>query len=99
MLTFLIIFGMGVLAAVVFVGWVLVSGTRTLWRFVTGQVGTTMEGGTAGGQPRCRNGGCGTINPVQARFCRRCGSPMTVAVSKIAQRTDGVRPVAVAAVR
>jgi hypothetical protein len=99
MLLFLLIFGLGALAAIVFAGWVILTGARTLWRFVTGEVGTATQGSIATGDPRCRNGGCGTVNPVQARFCRRCGSSLGATVPMSPPRADRVQSTAMSAVR
>ena len=99
MLLFLLIFGLGTLAAIVVAGWVILSGARTLWRFVTGEIGAPTQASVAAGDPRCANGGCGTINPPQARFCRRCGSPLGAAVPMAPPRADRLQSTAMSAVR
>jgi hypothetical protein len=93
MLSFLMVIVVAILAAVVFTVWVIITGTRSLWRLVAGQVAPPRPD-TAGG-PRCNNSGCGTINPAQARFCRRCGSAMGSAVqAPTFPRADRSRSVA-----
>ncbi len=80
-MTWLLLFIVVVVTPVVFVGWVILAGTRSLWRLVAGEVRTMPSTAATTAGPRCNNSGCGTINPTQARFCRRCGSAMGVSAS------------------
>ena len=80
MLTFLLIVAVALVVAAAFTVWVVVVGTRSLWRLIAGEVNAPAVDRVTTAGPRCPHGGCGTINPAQARFCRRCGSPMTTAV-------------------
>lgn len=49
-------------------------------------VGKALRGGPSRGQQRtlasgryiCRNGSCGHANPTVARFCSRCGRPLSM---------------------
>ena len=79
-ITVILIFcGIMLMAAVVFGGWLIVA----IARWVTRMIGSMVRGdgssqpfalsgpaphGVRCGQPKCR-----TVNPEQARFCRRCG--------------------------
>ncbi|MEA2708941.1 MAG: hypothetical protein QOF78_1542 [Phycisphaerales bacterium] len=74
-----------VLAPFLFVGWViflvvraivggLSHGTRAI-------AGAAANGGAIaqGHTQRCPTGGCHAVNPVDARFCRRCGHGLPAA--------------------
>ena len=72
-----------VLFAVLFVGWMLffvwVIGQilRGLWLGVSRLTGLGNHRRTARLNTRlCSRFRCGAMNPVQANFCRRCGSPL-----------------------
>jgi hypothetical protein len=78
MLSFGVFIALVLLAGVVFVISVLVAVIRTFWRLIVGPPSQAipMSATATSAGPRCRNSGCGTVNPTQARFCRRCGSSM-----------------------
>jgi hypothetical protein len=88
-----VLIGAFVIATCVSVGWIFWSVAKGTTRAVFG----SLSG--AGGAPkaprlgatnaqRCRRHGCGADNPREARFCRRCGTPLTFA------RSAGVRKAA-----
>lgn len=66
-----------------FVGWVIVTIVRTIVGAVThsARAVTHAASGVAlpGHSVRCPQPGCLAINPVDARFCRRCGRGMPAA--------------------
>lgn len=79
-----------ILAAGLFCMWVVV----LLFRFarsVIVSVWRLVFGGTPATQKRvaCRNPQCGAANPEMARFCRRCGQPMSGVMRVVSERAAG----------
>ena len=79
-LTIFLFFVVMAITAVVFFGWIIVttlrvlrSGLLALFAPRDSHAHARMEGGAARHLARCHNGGCGALNPGNARFCRRCG--------------------------
>src|SRR4051812_937427 len=78
-----------VITAVVFFGWVTVAIFSVVLRglgslFAPGGGGTRVGGRQMGGTAlphtvRCQTRGCFAINPMSARFCRRCGRGLPAA--------------------
>jgi hypothetical protein len=73
-----IFFAVMVLTAVLFFGWVIASIFRITFRGIFGYPPRNRWRRTDPTMTRCSTAGCWTANPVQARFCRRCGKPLTV---------------------
>lgn len=73
----LIVVAVIVATALLFVFWVVVTVLRALTRLLLGpglRNPQTLESQRAPpGTRRCVHEGCRAINPVEARFCRRCG--------------------------
>ncbi len=82
--TLVLFFAVVIVTVILFAGWVVVTGTRSVWRLATGRVGDG-PGGTAA--PRCRTVGCRVANPTGARFCRRCGSALGQPMAAAARAT------------
>jgi ribosomal protein L40E len=82
-----------ILAAVLFAGWVFVVMLRLVVNAAAG-MGRVLLG--TGRQPMppvrkvklvtCGNRGCRARNPAEARFCRRCGTPMRAATRVVVRR-------------
>lgn len=68
---FMILVAVIVVAAVLFVAWVMASIARLLGRTLFPP--RTLPVHRVGQPQRCENVHCRTENPPQARFCRRCG--------------------------
>src|SRR5687767_12968861 len=77
-----------VLSPFLFVGWVVYSvvravagGARSVVTHSTRSIGSgaTLAGGTTGHTVRCPVEGCLAVNPVDAKFCRRCGHGLPAA--------------------
>ena len=91
--TILVFFGVIVLAAVVFAGWTLVVIVRCVFnllgalrRLIFGAVPGRALPGKRVRLRACTNPQCRCGNPSEARFCRRCGSPMPAVTRVIARR-------------
>ncbi len=90
--TILIIVFVIVLTAVLFAGWMMVVLVRFMLNVVQG-IGKRIFGRHLPVMRAkrirlvaCRNRDCGAPNPAEARFCRRCGSPMRAATKVIVRR-------------
>lgn len=74
-MTFVVIAVMGI-SVILFSGWVAVIAVKGIARLLgmvlLGGVGMLRRSG--GGGAVCRR--CARANPSQARYCRRCGSPL-----------------------
>lgn len=69
--TIFLFFGIIAVTVVLFGGWVIVSIVRFIFRTVFGiSAGPAMP---VPRQMRCPRRRCDALNPVSARFCRRCG--------------------------
>ena len=78
----ILIVGLLLLTAFIFVAWLIV---RVLMWIIGGLVGfgrqrQSQPASAAAGSARvwmnCRRAGCHEANPLHARFCRRCGNQM-----------------------
>jgi hypothetical protein len=71
----LVVFLIGLLAALAFSGWVVVSIIRFIARALVGgnRAGHAPRVAHAPQRIRCVQPGCRAENPLSARFCRRCG--------------------------
>jgi zinc ribbon protein len=69
---------------VVFFVWLISTIARGVWSGVSRVAGVkrTYQPAAISGQVRCRRVRCRAMNPAGAKFCRRCGAP----VSLMAQR-------------
>jgi hypothetical protein len=68
--------GLTMLAMVLFAGWLMVSVARIAWRGIEFLRGSESTSGLSGRTCRCSRLRCGAYNPIEANFCRRCGSAM-----------------------
>lgn len=77
------------IAAVLFCVWVLSLVVRGMG-FVLGRIWRLMFGPRhrAGRVVACRNVQCGAMNPEHARFCRRCGQPMSGVMRIVSSRAS-----------
>jgi hypothetical protein len=64
----------GVIAALVFSGWLIIAFARLVGRALGG--GRDPRPIPLTHRARCRHTGCRAENPHAARFCRRCGRPV-----------------------
>jgi hypothetical protein len=90
-LTILIFFGVMALTAVVFGGWVIVSLVRFVYRALSGNQAPSLGYRSplttqALSETTCPRPSCRAANPAQARFCRRCGTPMQVHAVRVERR-------------
>jgi hypothetical protein len=67
---------------IIFGGWLIVALVRGAGRVLTGPAPSGARSLPASDDGRqCPQRGCRTTNPAEARFCRRCGTPLTGARS------------------
>ena len=82
-LAFLIFVLLVILAPFLFVGWVIYSVVRAVAGGVAHSARTVTHATTGVALPghtvRCPTVGCHTVNPADARFCRRCGHGLPAA--------------------
>ena len=76
-----VVFFMLAMGWIIFFAWLIGAICRGVWRGVTRISGTSSRPRSAmpmnaPGQQRCRRVRCRAINPPQANFCRRCGTPL-----------------------
>jgi hypothetical protein len=83
MITFVMLICVVVVTAVLFGLWLLATIMKFIWRLIAP---ATQSGASKGSALECPNPACRTGNPVQARFCRRCGSNLREAAFAQQQR-------------
>jgi hypothetical protein len=83
--TILIFIGVLAVSTVLFGGWVFMFVVRGARRFINGPARMTGDGAGR----CCGNVGCRLINPLHARFCRRCGSDLGHIAGPAALRRKG----------
>jgi ribosomal protein L40E len=66
-----------IVTAVLFTGWVVVMLVRWLWAALTMSSAPVAASRGAMDSRMCIRDHCRAINPMQAKFCRRCGSAMS----------------------
>src|SRR5437870_4654786 len=96
-LTFLIFGFVIILTAVIFVGWIVFHVVRAIGDGVARLVGLVrprrmVQAGPIAMPGRgvtCTRRGCGALNPLEARFCRRCGQTMPAAQRVMVRRAAG----------
>jgi hypothetical protein len=72
--TILVFIGVISVTALLFGGWLVM----TLVRLVRRVLNPPRPAVLGMGQPVCPNPGCRAPSPTNARFCRRCGSRLTI---------------------
>ena len=87
----LLVFAAIIIMAVIFVFWLVVTIIRGLARLVVGpglKQPVVLPPHDPPNTRRCTRDSCRSINPAEARFCRRCGhrleDPHRVAVRRVA---------------
>jgi len=75
--TFFLFFAVTAVTALLFGGWVIISICRLVWRGISTMTGlpdhARLINTSASAMRACSNTRCKGMNPVSARFCRRCG--------------------------
>jgi hypothetical protein len=66
--------GLFFLGWMVFLVWIVASVFRGIFRSVSGLINRRPK--LIGTEMQCTRMRCGASNPINAQFCRRCGSPM-----------------------
>jgi hypothetical protein len=80
--TFLLFVGLLFLTAIVFTIWLVMRVIGAIFGMVFGggscdaKKRPHMNSPTSPGMSACSQPGCRALNPVHARFCRRCGNPV-----------------------
>jgi hypothetical protein len=69
--TLFLFFGVTILAGVLFAGWIVVMIVKLIIRGMDRAMGTRTPPPIR--VRVCRRSGCNAANPLDARFCRRCG--------------------------
>ena len=84
----LLFIGLMMVAWMIFVGWAASVILRIVWRCLRLIFGVRRPASAAApAQWRwCGRLRCGAVNPIHASFCRRCGMPLAVNVSRKCQR-------------
>ena len=78
-MSFFLVLALIVLTALLFVGWLIVVVLRGIARLFLGPGLKTQKRVAQRDPPRtrrCPRQTCKSVNPVEARFCRRCGERM-----------------------
>lgn len=84
-LVFLLVIGGIILAATLFVAWVIATIVRGIARMVSPRRHEAMTSGAPGVQV-CNNVQCQCHNPGFARFCRRCGKSLPTLLRVVPSR-------------
>jgi hypothetical protein len=82
----LIVFGIALVGALVFGGWVIVAIVRLIARVFNRVLGQAPASLPPVSGVRCGNSKCLAENPGRARFCRRCGRMLHVGEPAVARR-------------
>ena len=82
----LVVFGIALVGALVFGGWVVVAVVRLVARLLGGLFGSAPAPLPSIPSIRCARGGCRADNPGRARFCRRCGKMLQPPAPAVARR-------------
>ena len=82
----LVVFGIALVGALVFGGWVIVAIVRLAARMLGGLFSSAPPPLPRVPVIRCARGGCRADNPGRARFCRRCGKMLQAPEPAVARR-------------